>query len=141
MQLNHSYYHIISVENLLEAWCEFLHGKKQRKDVQEFEQDLMGNILALHYELLAKSYRHSSYVAFNISDPKPRIIHKAAVRDRLLHHAIVRNLTPLFDKVFIAHSYSCRKGGGTHKAINDFRRFAYKASLNHTQTLWVLKCD
>ena len=31
---------------------------------------------------------HGNYKAFNISDPKPRQIHKATVRDRLLHHLI-----------------------------------------------------
>lgn len=101
----------------------------------------MGNILSLHRDLATNNYRHSAYVAFNISDPKPRIIHKAEVRDRVLHHALVRNLTSLFEKSFIANSYSCRKGRGTHKALNDFRRFAYKESQNHTKTLWVLKGD
>ncbi len=101
----------------------------------------MSNIFLLHQELAAKTYRHSPYEAFNISDPKPRDIHKASVRDRLLHHAIYRKLYPFFDKKFIADSYSCRIGKGTHRAINRFRAFAYKESQNHTKTVWVLKCD
>ncbi len=76
-----------------------------------------------------------------ISDPKPRDIHKATVRDRLLHHAVYRQLYPLFDRTFISDSYSCRLGKGTHRAMNSFRRYAYQASKNHTKTLWVLKCD
>ena len=43
-----TYQYIISLENLLEAWQEFLRGKRRRRDVQEFERDLMGNILSLH---------------------------------------------------------------------------------------------
>jgi hypothetical protein len=39
---------IASVENLLEAWREFLPGKREKRDVQEFQLRLMDNILALH---------------------------------------------------------------------------------------------
>lgn len=136
-----NYQYIISVDNLLDVWKEFLRGKRGRKDVQEFELNLMENILALHRDLVNKTYQHSVYYAFNISDPKPRNIHKASVRDRLLHHAIYRAMYPFFDKAFITDSYSCRKNKGTHKALNRFRAFAYQASKNHTKTVWVLKCD
>lgn len=139
--LTHAYNNIISVPNLLEAWREFLRGKRTRKDVMEFERDLMGNIIALHKELADKTYKHSPYVAFNISDPKPRNIHKAAVRDRLLHHALYRALYTFFDRTFVFTSYSCRRGKGTHKAVEKFRSFARKESHNHTRTVWVLKCD
>lgn len=141
IRFTHNYDSIISLENLLEAWREFVRGKRSRKDVQEFELNLMSNIISLHDDLFNKTYRHSPYEAFNISDPKPRNIHKAQVRDRLLHHAFHRTLYPFFDKVFIADSYSCRKDRGTHKAMNRFRSFAYQVSDNHTKTVWVLKCD
>ncbi|MFA5935217.1 MAG: reverse transcriptase/maturase family protein [Candidatus Paceibacterota bacterium] len=139
--LDKNYNNIISVENLLLAWREFVCGKKGRKDVQEFQLRLMDNILNLHDDLTEKKYKHSEYEAFNISDPKPRNIHKAKVRDRLLHHALYRILYPFFDKTFIAHSYSCRVGKGLHKALDTFRGFSYKVSDNHTKTVWVLKCD
>jgi len=141
IQLVHTYQYIISIENLLGAWQEFLSGKRSRQDVQQFEMNLMSNIIALHNDLAAKQYKHSPYQAFNISDPKPRNIHKASVRDRLLHHALYRVLYPFFDKTFIADSYSCRINKGTHKALNRFRAFAYKVSRNNTKTAWVLKCD
>ena len=50
-----TYQDIISPENLLEAWREFLCGKKQKEDVQEFEINLMGNILDLHQDLKQKT--------------------------------------------------------------------------------------
>lgn len=137
----HNYDNIISIENLLEAWKEFINGKKSRKDVQEFQLNLMSNIISLHNDLVAKTYIHSAYAPFNISDPKPRKIHKASVRDRLLHHAIYRSLYPFFDKTFISQSYSCRNNKGSHRALNAFRAFAYKVSQNNTKTVWVLKCD
>ena len=101
----------------------------------------MDHILLLHQELLDKTYRHGFYHAFKISDPKPRHIHKASVRDRVLHHALYQRLYPFFDKKFIADSYSCRLNKGTHKAIERFRKYYYLVSKNNTETVWVLKCD
>lgn len=141
IQFIHTYKHIISLNNLLFAWKEFSIDKKLRKDVLDFERNLMDNIIDLHNELLNKTYKHSDYYAFNISDPKPRSIHKAKVRDRLLHHAIYRVLYPFFDRTFTSDSYSCRKNKGTHKAIQRFMTFSNKVSNNNTRTVWVLKGD
>ncbi len=140
-QLIHTFEDIINIENLLEAWKEFVSGKRKKADVQEFSFRLMDNILSLHDDLRNYNYIHGGYQAFNICDPKPRNIHKATVRDRLLHHAIYRILYPFFDKTFIADSYSCRIDKGTHRAINRFRSFGYKVSKNNTKTCWILKCD
>lgn len=101
----------------------------------------MDNILALHADLQAATYSHGHYEAFNIADPKPRNIHKASIRDRLVHHAIYRMLYPFFDRTFIVDSYSCRVDKGTHKALKSFTSYAQKVSKNHTRTCWVLKCD
>jgi retron-type reverse transcriptase len=137
----HTYDDIICVDNLLSASEEFIRGKKKRKDVQAFQMHLMDNILKLHVELKNQIYIHGAYGAFNISDPKPRNIHKARVRDRLLHHALYRQLYPYFDTKFISHSYSCRNEKGTHRALDVFARMAREVSVNHTKTVWVLKCD
>jgi len=101
----------------------------------------MDNIISLHYDLANHTYKHGEYQAFNINDPKPRSIHKASVRDRLLHHAIYRLLYPFFDRTFISDSFSCRNNKGTHKALNRFRYFFRKVSKNNTKTCWILKCD
>lgn len=137
----HGFEEIISLDNLLESWKEFIKGKRKRKDVQEFSLNLMDNILELHQDLTDYTYRHGPYQAFRINDPKPRQIHKATVSDRLLHHATYRLLYPFFDRIFIADSFSCRNGKGTHKAINRFRQFSYQVSKNNTRACWVLKCD
>jgi len=135
------YHDIISIENLLVAWREFQRDKRKRKDVEQFSLHLTDNILALHRDLVEGTYRHGLYEAFRINDPKPRDIHKASVRDRLVHHAIYRILYPYFDPKFIFDSYSCRRVKGTHRAINQFRDYARTVSKNHTQTVWILKCD
>ncbi len=140
-QFKYPYQSIISLENLLQAWREFLVGKRSRKDVQDFERNFMDNVIALHSDLRDKTYSHSAYESFNISDPKPRHIHKATVRDRLLHHALYRNLYPFFARAFISDSYSCQLNKGTHRAMDRFRSFERQVSRNHTRTAWVLKCD
>lgn len=107
----------------------------------DFSVNLMDNLFLLNRELEDKSYRHGGYTAFKVNDPKPRDIHKASVRDRLLHHAIYRILYPFFEPKFIFDSYSCRNKKGTHRAMNRFRDFYWIVSKNNTSTCWVLKCD
>jgi len=139
--LLHNFNDIVSIENLCAAWEEFAVGKRGKDDMKEFSDNLMDNIIRLHDDLVMGRYRHGGYHAFRISDPKPRQIHKATVRDRLLHHAVHRILYPFFDKIFIADSFSCRIDKGTHAALDRFRELARKASRNHAHTIWVLKCD
>ena len=118
-----------------------MRGKRKRRDVAEFSVHLMDHILQLHQELQEGTYRHGGYQAFKLNDPKPRHIHKASVRDRLVHHAVYRMLYPYFDRKFIFDSYSCRNTKGTHRAIRRFASMARAVSHNHTRTCWVLQCD
>ncbi len=140
-QFVHKYSDIVSLENLFAAWQEFSIGKSQKNDVQIFTLHLIDNIVQLHNDLANKTYKHGGYFEFGISDPKPRRIHKASVRDRVLHHAVYRVLYPAYDKVFIVDSYSCRVDKGTHRAMDRFKHFADIVSKNYTRTCWVLKCD
>ncbi|MBI5254483.1 group II intron reverse transcriptase domain-containing protein [Candidatus Falkowbacteria bacterium] len=140
-QLKNVWEDIISLDNFLGAWREFICGKRARRDVQDFSVSFMDNILSLRDDLAKHTYKHGDYQAFCVDDPKPRIIHKASVRDRLLHRAIYRVLSPFFDRTFIADSFSCRLNKGTHKAINKFAAAVYKVSKNDTKACWVLKCD
>jgi len=141
IQLRHTFADMVSAENLLAAWEEFARGKRGKRDVQEFSLRLMDNILALHADLCNRTYRHGGYKHFKVCDPKPRDIHKATVRDRLVHHAIYRVLYPFFERTFIADSYSCRLRKGTHKALARFRQFGCAVSKNNTKTCWILKGD
>lgn len=70
-----------------------------------------------------------------------RHIHKASVKDRVVHHLVSKVLEEIFDSTFYPHSYSCRKGKGTHKAVQAFIRLARKVSKNNTSPCYVLKCD
>jgi len=137
----HKYDELVAIENILETWEYFLRGKRRRKDVIWFQTELADNMVSLYRDLGAKTYKHGPYSAFNISDPKPRNIHKASVRDRLLHHIIYNELYPYFERRFIYDSYSCRNNKGAHRALDRFKYFASKVSRNNTRTCYVLKCD
>ncbi len=129
------------MENLFLAWREFRKGKRSKSDVQKFEFNLEDNLFQLHRELKNKTYQHSDYTAFYIQDPKLRRIHKACVRDRVLHHAIFRILYPIFDKGFIFDSYFCRLGKGTHRAVDRLEKFTRKLSRNNRKNIFALECD
>ncbi len=137
----HRYKDIIKINSLLEVWERFLRGKRHKKDVMLFQSELALNLADLHYSLANYTYRHGQYSAFNVSDPKPRNIHKACVRDRVLHHLMYKELYPYFEKKFIFDSYSCRENKGVHRAFDRFKYFAGKVSKNHSRTCYVLKCD
>jgi RNA-directed DNA polymerase len=135
------YKKIISLDNLLLSWKEFRNGKRSKTDVREFELNLEDNLFELHEELTTMKYKHGNYSSFHITDPKQRHIHKAKVRDRIVHHAVHRILYPIFDEYFISGSYSCRLGKGSHRAVTKLQRMARKVSKNYTGHCYVLKCD
>jgi len=113
----------------------------KKADVLEFKLRLEDNIFELHQELKNRTYEHSDYTAFNVCDPKLRKIHKANVKDRILHHAVFRILYPIFDKSFIFDSYSCRIGKGTHRAVKRLENFCRKSNRNNRKNIFALKCD
>ncbi|VVB53162.1 Reverse transcriptase (RNA-dependent DNA polymerase) [uncultured archaeon] len=132
---------IISLENLFLAWDKFKGDKQKKKDVQQFEWKLEENIFQLYGELKNNTYKHGAYVSFHIHDPKQRQIHKAVVRDRVLHHAVFNVLNPIFEPTFISHSFSCRLDKGTHKGVEAMTKKLRQVSRNGFKPCFVLKCD
>ena len=132
---------IISPANLLLSWERFKKGKRKKADVALFEYRLEQNLLELYRELKNETYRHKPYYSFYISDPKVRHIHKATVRDRVVHHALFKMLNPLFEPTFINDSFSCRIGKGNHLGMKRLEAITRKVSKNYTQHCFVLKCD
>ncbi|MEK9151014.1 MAG: RNA-directed DNA polymerase [Patescibacteria group bacterium] len=106
-----------------------------------FEFQLEDNLLRLHQELVSKVYRHDLYEDFYVSDPKRRHIHKASVRDRVLHQAIFRVLYTIFDEHFIYDSYSSRGSKGTHFGVMRLLPACRKVSKNWRAPAYTLKCD
>jgi RNA-directed DNA polymerase len=133
--------HIIAPENLFAAWETFKQGKRSKADVAAFERDLEQNIFQLRRDLQRKIYRHGSYTGFYIHDPKQRHIHKAGVRDRVLHHAVFSAINPIFEPTFISTSFSCRIGFGTHKGFEVLADMLRKCTQNDTKPCFILKAD
>lgn len=96
-----SYCELTKIENVFQAWNEFRRGKSKRFDVQKFEKDLENNLFSLYERLGNKTYKHQSYESFYVQDPKQRLIHKAKVCDRIVHHLLYKFLYKLFDPCFI----------------------------------------
>ena len=132
---------IIYPENLFLAWGTFKIDKKNKDDVQKFEWQLEKNIFRLHRKLRDKTYKHGPYVGFYIHDPKRRHIHKASVRDRVLHHAVFSIINPIFEETFIYTSFSCRVNYGTHKGVEALERSLRTIARNGTRPCFALKCD
>ena len=99
-----------------------------------FLHELEPNLCRLQRELEEGSYRPGGYLTFWINDPKPRQISAVPFRDRVVHHALVRVLEPVFEPRITAHSFASRKGFGQHKALN----LAREACQRYR---YVLKCD
>ncbi len=132
---------ITEPESLFLAWGIFKRNKGNKLDVAVFEKNLEEHIFKLARELKDKTYEHGRYKGFWIRDPKLRRIHKATVRDRVLHHAVFKVLNIVFEPTFIPTSFSCRIGKGTHKGVRYLHETIRKVSRNYTRPCFVLKCD
>lgn len=129
------------MENIFQAWDEFAKGKRKKIDVSIFSRYLEENLFDLYESLKNKTYKHNGYQEFYVRDPKIRDIHKACVKDRVVHNLVSKILEKIFEPTFFAHSYSCRKNKGTHKAVKAFVKLTRQASCNNSSRLFVLKCD
>ena len=117
---------VVSFENLYRAAYQVLRGKRGQVQAGLFFWNLEGELFRLRDELRQRSYQPGAYRTFWISDPKPRLISAAPFRDRVVHHALVNVIEPIFERRFIEHSYACRTGKGTHRALRQFERWARK---------------
>lgn len=127
---------IADLKNLLRAYNAARIGKRGRRVIARFDFQADINLLALKEQLLSGKYAPGRHRAFYVYDPKYRLISAPPFVDRIVHHALVRIIEPIFDKSFICDSYACRKNKGTHKAVKRLQMF-----LRKTKTNYALKCD
>lgn len=125
---------VVSWENLLRAYHKCRRRKRYRQPATEFDFAWEEHLLRLQRDLISGDYQHGPYYHFHISDPKPRLISAAPFRDRVVHHAVVAVLEPVFERRFVHDSYACRVGKGTHRAIKRAQYYMRR----HT---WCLKTD
>lgn len=137
---NNLYPEIYSFENLHAAYLRARRGKRDRIEVQRFELDLEGNLIQLQNELIWGEYRTGAYRKFIVTEPKERIVAALPFRDRVVQHAIVGVIEPIWERRFIADSYACRPGKGTHKGADRAQAMLRKVKREHGH-VFVLKAD
>jgi retron-type reverse transcriptase len=114
---------VISVENQYRASLAAARGRRFREPAADFHFHREAQVHRLRQELLTRSYRHGPYRQFTVFEPKERQVAAAAFRDRVVHHALHDVIEPVIDRTFIFDSYACRKGKGTHKALDRAQHF------------------
>ena len=124
------YNKLCSFSNLFLAYKKARTGKTLKKYVVEFEINLERNLADLNNELKNQIYKPKPLETFILRDPKTRRISKSDFRDRIVHHAIVNILEPIFEKIFIYDSCANRIGKGNLFALNRFDKFKREVSKN-----------
>lgn len=115
------YEQIIDMDNLRLAEQKASKGKGQQHGVKEYMKNQEANLWALHLELYHKTYVTSPYTVFPVFEPKKRMIYRLPFRDRIVHHAIMNIMEPIWVAMFTADTYSCIKGRGVHSASRKIR--------------------
>jgi len=129
------------MNNLANAWRKARKGKTKKDYVIGFEKSIRENLLNLRKELINQTYKPKLLITFIIRDPKTRKISKSDFRDRIVHHALIRIIEPLFDKIFIYDSCANRKNKGTLFALKRFDKFRRKVTNNLHSEAFCLKAD
>lgn len=131
---------IYDFSNLHRAYTLASRGKKHRREVLKFEQNLEENLIDIQNRLIWGMYKPGPYKTFEVYEPKKRQIACLPFYDRVVQHAVNNIIEPVFEKVFIFDSYACRKGKGTHAGALRAQRFIKDAGRQETN-VYILKCD
>lgn len=112
-RIGNLYEQIISLENLRRADENARRGKLRTYGVRHHDKNREANIIALHEALKTKTFKTSPYDVFTVYEPKERLIFRLPYYpDRIVHHAVMNVLEPIWEKVFTYNTYSCIKKRG-----------------------------
>ncbi len=114
---------IASFQALRRAAKKALLSKRKKPGAAAFAVEKEREILKLEREMREGRYKPGAYVEIELSDPKHRIVSAAPLGDRVVHHALMAQVGPIFEAGFIAHSFANRTGKGTHRAIEAYERY------------------
>lgn len=98
-------------------------------------------LVRLHKDVHSGRYEPSRSVCFVVTHPKPREIWASHFRDRIVHHLIVSQLEPSWERRFSARSFACRKRMGLHKAVGELCSLIRNVSRGGRRKAWVLQLD
>ena len=125
---------IATFEGLRKAAQRAIRGKRRKPGAAAFQFGLERELLRLERELNDRSYRPGRYIEIQLTKPVPRLVSAAPFRDRVVHHALIDVVGPIFEAGFIGASFANRIGKGTHKAVAAYEH--YRDRYAH-----VLRCD
>jgi RNA-directed DNA polymerase len=135
------YSQIYSVENLTLADEVARRGKRNSYGVAIHDRRRAENILKLSESLEKKEFRTSPYDNFLLSCDNGKIREISRLPyypDRIVHHAVMNILEPIWGSVFSKDTYSCIKGRGIHSAAKKIKQCL---SSDKTGTIYCLKID
>lgn len=136
-RLSNLFSQITDPENLLAAEKTARRGKGSQPAIRRFLKDPETGLAQIRELLTSKTFRTSEYITFKIYEPKERLVFRLPYSpDRIVHHAIMRILEPIFVSHFTADTYSCLKGKGIHGAS-----FALRDALKDPECVFFLKLD
>jgi retron-type reverse transcriptase len=135
------YQRIIAWENLVAAYEEARRGKRYTPEALAFSAHWEERLIELHEHLKWRSWQPGKPRVFTVKDPKWRDITAPPFADRIVHHALVRVVEPLFERRFIFDSYACRKGKGTHAAVHRAQQFLRRAKRNWGDGIYIVHVD
>ena len=127
--------------DLQQAYKDAKRHKSGKHYVIAFEKDLQSNLQVLTDELWQRTYKPRPGTCFIITDPKKREVFAADFRDRIVHHLYYNYMHELYERTFIADSYSCIPRRGTHYGINRLEQHIRSESRNYSRPCYVLKMD
>ncbi len=138
-RIGNLYEKIYSLENLRLADEIARRGKRNSYGVKFHDKNREENILKLHNQLKEKTFKTSKYEIFKIYEPKEREIYRLPYfPDRIMHHAVMNVMEPIWMEIFTADTYSCIKGRGIHSCGEKLKQALKK---NVSKTKYCLKLD
>lgn len=132
---------IIAFDNLVAAYEEARRGKRYTAEALSFSANWEERLINIHEHLVWRSWQPGSPRVFTVKDPKRRDITAPPFADRIVHHALVRVVEPLFERRFIADSYACRTGKGSHAAVARAQDFLRRAKRNWGDGIYLVHAD
>ena len=124
----HLFERIIDPNNLKRAYGNAARGKTNSHGYLVFREHFEARIATLHRQLADGTWQSQPYRNFTVYEPKQRSISAPTFSDRVVHHAVVQVIEPIFDATFLPYSFACRNGKGTHAGV---KWGAVPASLRH----------
>jgi retron-type reverse transcriptase len=129
------YEKITSSENIKLAYVRTRKGKTWQQQVRTFDLNIEENLKRIQEILINKAFKTSVYRTKRIHEPKERVIYIVPFSpDRIVHHALMNILEPIYKPMFIHDSYACIEGKGLHGGSQRTMEFV-------RANKYCLKCD